>query len=104
MKYGSQSEIMNTLMRDSAQARCSSDSVAQLLPEKRTPSEVAILREIAKGKTTKEIVFDKSLRFHTANTRRKNTFRKLKINNMHEAVKYALRAGIVDSVEYYISR
>lgn len=35
-------------------------------------------------------------------THRKNIFRKLEVNNVHEATKYAFRAGIVDVVEYYI--
>ena len=29
-------------------------------------------------------------------------FRKLGINTAHEAVKYALRAGLIDSSEFYI--
>ena len=32
----------------------------------------------------------------------KNIFRKLGVNNAHEATKYAMKAGIVDLVEYYI--
>ena len=40
--------------------------------------------------------------FHTINTHRKNIFRKLSVNNAHEATKLALRAGLVDSAEYYI--
>ncbi|MDR0894995.1 MAG: LuxR C-terminal-related transcriptional regulator, partial [Prevotellaceae bacterium] len=51
---------------------------------------------------TKEIAFEKNISFHTANTHRKNIFRKLEINNVHEAVKYAIRAGIFDVAEYYI--
>ena len=38
----------------------------------------------------------------TVNTHRKNIFRKLGVNTVHEATKYALRAGLVDSAEYYI--
>ena len=40
--------------------------------------------------------------FHTVNTHRKNIFRKLEVNTAYEATKYALRAGLVDSAEYYI--
>ena len=40
--------------------------------------------------------------FHTINSHRKNIFRKLGVNNVHEATKYAMRAGIVDLAEYYI--
>jgi len=35
-------------------------------------------------------------------THRKNIFRKIKVNNVHEATKYAMRAGIVNLAEYYI--
>lgn len=67
-----------------------------------TASEKLVLHEIALGKTTKEIAFDKNLSFHTVNTHRKNIFRKLEINNVHEAIRYAIRAGIFDVAEYYI--
>lgn len=67
-----------------------------------TPAEKAILKEIALGKTTKEIAAEKNLSFHTINSHRKNIFRKLGVNNVHEATKYAMRAGIVDLAEYYI--
>lgn len=67
-----------------------------------TPSEKSILREIALGKTTKEIAFEKHLSFHTVNTHRRNIFRKLAVNNAHEATKYALQAGLLDLMEYYI--
>jgi DNA-binding NarL/FixJ family response regulator len=67
-----------------------------------TASEKVILHEIAKGKTTKEIAYDKNLSFHTVNSHRKNIFRKLGVNNLHEAIKYAIRAGIFDVAEYYI--
>lgn len=67
-----------------------------------TPTEKVILKEIALGKTTKEIAAEKNLSFHTINSHRKNIFRKLGVNNVHEATKYAMRAGIVDLAEYYI--
>lgn len=67
-----------------------------------TPTEKNILKEIAQGKTTKEIAAEKNLSFHTINSHRKNIFRKLGVNNVHEATKYAMRAGIVDLAEYYI--
>lgn len=67
-----------------------------------TSSERSILKEIASGKTTKEIALKKNLSFHTVNSHRKNIFRKLGVNNAHEATKYAMKAGIVDLVEYYI--
>ena len=67
-----------------------------------TPAERNILKEIALGKTTKEIAVERNLSFHTINSHRKNIFRKLGVNNAHEATKYAMKAGIVDLVEYYI--
>ena len=45
-------------------------------------------------------VMDTSI--HTITTHRKNIFRKLGINTAHEAVKYALRAGLIDPSEFYI--
>ncbi|MEG0456434.1 MAG: LuxR C-terminal-related transcriptional regulator, partial [Bacteroides sp.] len=67
-----------------------------------TATEKIILKAIALGKTTKEIAAEKTLSFHTINSHRKNIFRKLGVNNVHEATKYAMRAGIVDLAEYYI--
>lgn len=67
-----------------------------------TQTEKNILKEIALGKTTKEIAAAKNLSFHTINSHRKNIFRKIGVNNVHEATKYAMRAGIVDLAEYYI--
>lgn len=67
-----------------------------------TATEKLVLHEIALGKTTKEIAFEKNLSFHTVNTHRKNIFRKLEINNVHEAIRYAIRAGIFDVAEYYL--
>ena len=59
-----------------------------------TQTEKNILKEIALGKTTKEIAAEKNLSFHTINSHRKNIFRKLGVNNVHEATKYAMREGL----------
>jgi DNA-binding NarL/FixJ family response regulator len=67
-----------------------------------TKTEIEILKEIALGKTTKEIAAARCSSFHTINTHRKNIFRKLDVNTAYEATKYALRAGIIDSSDYYI--
>jgi DNA-binding NarL/FixJ family response regulator len=67
-----------------------------------TPTEREILKEIALGKTTKEIAAERFVSVHTIMTHRKNIFRKIKVNNVHEATKYAMRAGIVNLAEYYI--
>ncbi|MBF1081746.1 MAG: response regulator transcription factor, partial [Prevotellaceae bacterium] len=57
---------------------------------------------IAQGMTSREIAEKRFLSFHTVNTHRKNIFRKLGVNNVHEATRYALRAGLIDAAEYYI--
>ena len=67
-----------------------------------TRTEMQILKDIALGMTTKEIAEKRFSSFHTVNTHRKNIFRKLGVNTVHEATKYSLRAGLVDSAEYYI--
>lgn len=67
-----------------------------------TQTEQDILRMIARGMTTKEIAANRYLSIHTVNTHRKNIFRKLNVNNAHDAVKYAFKAGIVDPSEFYI--
>jgi len=67
-----------------------------------TTTEMEIVKAIAQGKTTKEIAAERFSSIHTVTTHRKNIFRKLGINTAHEAVKYALRAGLVDSSEFYI--
>lgn len=77
-------------------------SGANSLEEVLTHTEIEILKEIALGRTTKEIAAMRNLSFHTIITHRKNIFRKLEVNNVHEATKYAMRAGIIDAAEYYI--
>lgn len=67
-----------------------------------TETETEIVRAIAQGKTTKEIATERFSSVHTITTHRKNIFRKLGINTAHEAVKYALRAGLIDASEFYI--
>ena len=67
-----------------------------------TQTESEIVKAIAQGKTTKEIAAERFSSIHTVTTHRKNIFRKLGINTAHEAVKYALRAGLIDPSEFYI--
>ena len=67
-----------------------------------TETETEIVRAIAQGKSTKEIAAERFSSVHTITTHRKNIFRKLGINTAHEVIKYALRAGLVDSSEFYI--
>ena len=71
-------------------------------PDILTQTETEIVKAIAQGKTTKEIAAERFSSVHTVTTHRKNIFRKLGINTAHEAVKYALRAGLIDPSEFYI--
>ena len=72
------------------------------IPSILTQTEMEIVKGIALGKTTKEIAAERFSSIHTITTHRKNIFRKLGINTAHEAVKYALRAGLIDPSEFYI--
>ncbi|MDR3133760.1 MAG: response regulator transcription factor [Prevotellaceae bacterium] len=99
LKYAVRGE---TYLCDMAAQVLHEDIQSQNTPDKLTASERLVLHEIALGKTTKEIAREQNLSFHTINTHRKNIFRKLEVNNAHEAIKYALRAGIIDLTEYYI--
>ena len=67
-----------------------------------TETEKEIVKAIAQGRTTKEIANERFSSVHTITTHRKNIFRKLGVNTAHEVIKYALRAGQVDSSEFYI--
>lgn len=70
--------------------------------ERLTVTEKEILKAMAMGKTTKEIAAGRFLSIHTVMTHRKNIFRKLHVNNVYEATRYAMRAGIINVAEYYI--
>ena len=67
-----------------------------------TQTEREVLKAIAQGKTTKEIAAERFSSIHTINSHRKNIFRKLNVNCAHDAMKYAMRAGLVDEADFYI--
>lgn len=67
-----------------------------------TTTEKEILKAMSLGKTTKEIAAERYSSVYTIMTHRKNIFRKLDVNNAQEAIRYAVQAGIVDVMEYYI--
>lgn len=67
-----------------------------------TSTETAILTLMAEGLTAKEIAARRNSSVHTVVTHKKNLFRKLGVSTAYEAVRYALRAGLADPVEYYI--
>lgn len=67
-----------------------------------TPTEVEVLRLIALGKTVKEIAAVRYSSIHTITTHKRSIFRKLRVNTIYEATKLAIKAGVVELVEYYI--
>ena len=67
-----------------------------------TTSEIEIIRMIAAGLSTKEIATKKHISFHTVMTHRKNIFRKLGVSSSPELLMYAIKAGLIDNIEYHI--
>lgn len=111
-KDATQDEIQAALNQTLKQERYLSARATNLLLGKRvsvttkgnvlTTTEQDILKLLALGRTTKEIAQERFSSVHTITTHRKNIFRKLEVNTVYEATKYALRAGVVDAAEYYI--
>ena len=110
-KDGPMSEIREALQAVSQHNRYLSQRALETIisqqqeeeaPNILTQTETEIVKGIALGKTTKEIAAERFSSIHTITTHRKNIFRKLGINTAHEAVKYALRAGLIDASEFYI--
>ena len=110
-KDGPMSEIREALQAVSRHTRYLSQRALETIisqqqeeekPDILTATETEIIKAIAQGKTTKEIAAERFSSIHTVTTHRKNIFRKLGINTAHEAVKYALRAGLIDPSEFYI--
>ena len=77
-------------------------TTSQELDDPLTATELDVLRLIALGKSVKEIAVERNSSIHTITTHKKNIFRKISVNTIYEATKYALRAGLVEMVEYYI--
>ncbi|NTU94271.1 MAG: response regulator transcription factor [Chlorobiaceae bacterium] len=67
-----------------------------------TSSEIEIVRLISAGLTTKEIATKKHVSFHTVMTHRKNIFRKLGVTSSPELMMFAIKAGLIDNIEYHI--
>ncbi|MCA1744290.1 MAG: response regulator transcription factor [Bacteroidales bacterium] len=89
-------EVLEVLM-DEPKRKGNGDDAHHL-----TTTETEVVKLIAEGKTTKEIAAQKSISFHTVMTHRKNIFRKLGVNSSSELIMYAIRAGWIDNIEYYI--
>ena len=111
-KAGPLSEVREALQTVSRHQRYISQRALEVIinqqqvdeerPSILTETETEIVRAIAQGKSTKEIAAERFSSVHTITTHRKNIFRKLGVNTAHEVVKYALRAGLIDSSEFYI--
>lgn len=67
-----------------------------------TPTEREIVQLLAQGKASKDIAVERNLSVYTVITHRKNIFRKMEVNTVHELTKLALKYGLVDLTEYYI--
>jgi DNA-binding NarL/FixJ family response regulator len=67
-----------------------------------TNSEMEIVRLISEGLTTKEIAAKKFISFHTVISHRKNIFRKLGVTSVSELIMYSIKAGWINTIEYYI--
>ncbi len=111
LKENSEDEIRSALRCATKGERFLCHQITNLLIEERTqkntqskltPTETEILKLIAKGKSVKEIANERTSSVHTIITHKKNIFRKIEVNNVYEATKYALHAGLVDLMEYYI--
>lgn len=74
------------------------ESVKSLL----TATEIEILKLVAYGKSVKEIAESRVSSVHTVITHKKNIFRKIGVNNVHEATRYALKMGLVDFADYEV--
>ena len=88
-------QVTNLLLTPSPQ-----QSIAER--DQLTATEKEVLRLIALGKSVKEIAVERNSSIHTLTTHQQNLFRKINVNTIYEATKYALRAGLVEMVEYYI--
>ena len=67
-----------------------------------TIKEIEIINLIAQGLTTKDIATKLFISHHTVITHRKNIFRKIEVNSVSELIRYSIKAGILDFIEYYI--
>lgn len=90
-------DILEMLLESSERKNTPSEPEKQL-----TCSEIEIVRLIADGYTTKEIALRKNISFHTVMSHRKNIFRKLGVNSASEVVMYAVKAGMIGTIEYHI--
>ena len=110
LKDSSIEEISQALQSGVAKKQFVSEQVKIMLQHKKelndrlplTPTEIEILQSITQGKTSQTVANERNLSIHTIATHRKNIFRKIGVNNILEASKYAVQIGIVNLTEYNI--
>lgn len=111
LKTDEQSELLLAVASALKSKKAYSSSVLDLLLQQDNPapdacllttSEIEIVRLISSGLSTKEIAAKKHLSFHTVMTHRKNIFRKLGVSSSQEMMLLAIKAGLIDNIEYHI--
>jgi DNA-binding CsgD family transcriptional regulator len=60
-----------------------------------TGREREVLQLVAEGKTTKEVAAGLSMSVRTAESHRREIMRKLKLHNVADLTRYAIREGLV---------
>ena len=110
LKDSSIEDISQALRSGVAKKQFVSEQVKILLQNKKklheklplTSTEIEILQSIAQGKTSQAVADERNLSIHTIATHRKNIFRKIGVNNVLEATRYAVQIGIINLTEYNI--
>lgn len=112
LKDSSEAEIRFTLRAIASGERHICPAVSEQLANLRhdhkreaevlTATEREVLKLVAEGKQAKEIAELRHTSIHTVIAHKKNIFRKIGVNSIYEATRYAMRAGIADPMDYYI--
>jgi len=110
LKDDSIEEISQAMLNGIAKKQFLSERIKIILANKKeineknplTPTEIEVLKSITQGKTNRIVADERNLSVHTIATHRKNIFRKIGVNNVLEASKYAVQIGIVNLTEYNI--
>ncbi len=67
-----------------------------------TPTEIEIVRLIAGGLSVMETAARKNVGVRSVKTYQKSIYRKLRISGRRELVMFAIKAGLIDNIEYHI--
>lgn len=107
LKNTGNAELLEAIRTVNAGGTFFSQSVAETLTEKinryselddtsLSKREVEIIKELAKGLTTKIIAEKLFISFYTVETHRKNMLAKLQLTNTAELISYAAQSGLLD--------